>query len=84
MLYVHVGIANKSFRLPKQDSWETAQVIKLREHERRWAESTADEMSLRAELCAMKDECASTSGNAAILRNRCETLERDNAELGER
>lgn len=60
------------------------QVIKLREHEIRWAESTASEMSLRAEVCALKDEHNSVVGDAVVLRKRCEVLQRENNELGER
>lgn len=58
--------------------------MKLREHEMSWAETTASEMSLRAELCALKDEYSSASGDASALRKRCEVLQRENAELGER
>lgn len=49
-----------------------------------WADTTASEMSLRAELCALKDEYSSASGNASVLRKRCDSLQRENAELGER
>eukprot|EP00752_Nemacystus_decipiens_P005007 g4552.t1 len=59
-------------------------VMKLREHEMSWAETTASEMSLRAELCALKDEHSSASAEASALRKRCEVLQRENAELGER
>lgn len=58
--------------------------MKLREHEMAWAESTASEMSLRAEMCALKDEYANASANASALRKRCDVLQRENAELGER
>lgn len=61
-----------------------SKVIKLREHELRWAESTAHEMSLRAELCTLKDEHATAVGDAAIFKKRCEALQRENTELGER
>lgn len=60
------------------------QVIKLREHEMRWAESTANEMSLRAEVCALKDEHASAAGDAAAFKKRCDVLLTENTELGER
>ncbi|CAM9360101.1 unnamed protein product [Ectocarpus sp. 8 AP-2014] len=59
-------------------------VVKLREHEMAWAESTASEMSLRSEMCALKDEYAGVSGDASALRKRCDVLERENAELVER
>ena len=49
-----------------------------------WAETTASEMSLRAELCALRDEYSSVSGDASALRKRCEALQRENTELGER
>lgn len=62
----------------------SVQVIKLREHEMRWAESTASEMSLRAEVCALKDEHASAASDAAVLKKRCDDLQRENTELGER
>lgn len=58
--------------------------MKLREHEMSWAETTASEMSLRAELCALRDEYSSVSGDASALRKRCEALQRENTELGER
>lgn len=60
------------------------QVMKLREHEMAWAESTASEMSLRAEMCALKDEYAGVSASASVLRKRCDVLQRENTELGER
>ncbi|CAM9673870.1 unnamed protein product [Ectocarpus sp. 13 AM-2016] len=60
------------------------EVVKLREHEMAWAESTASEMSLRSEMCALKDEYAGVSGDASTLRKRCDVLERENAELVER
>ncbi|CAM9420117.1 unnamed protein product [Ectocarpus fasciculatus] len=60
------------------------EVVKLREHEMAWAESTASEMSLRSEMCALKDEYAGVSGDASVLRKRCDVLQRENAELGER
>lgn len=60
------------------------QVIKLREHELRWAESTASEMSLRSELCALKDENAAAVSETAILKRRCDALQRENNDLGER
>ncbi|CAM9115742.1 unnamed protein product [Pylaiella littoralis] len=59
-------------------------VMKLREHEIAWAESTASEMSLRAEMCALKDEFAEVSTSASVLRKRCDALQRENAELGDR
>ncbi|CAM9180956.1 unnamed protein product, partial [Ectocarpus sp. 12 AP-2014] len=59
-------------------------VVKLREHEMAWAESIASEMSLRSEMCALKDEYAGVSGDASTLRKRCDVLERENAELVER
>eukprot|EP00903_Cladosiphon_okamuranus_P011979 g11250.t1 len=59
-------------------------VIKLREHEMSWAETTASEMSLRAELCAVKDEYSSVAGDASALRKRCDLLQRENAELADR
>lgn len=49
-----------------------------------WAETTASEMSLRAELCALKDEYSGVAGDASALRKRCDVLQRENAELGER
>lgn len=58
--------------------------MKLREHEMAWAESTASEMSLRAEMCALKDEFAEASTSASVLRKRCDALQRENAELGDR
>lgn len=59
-------------------------MIKLREHEMAWAERTANEMSLRAELCALKDEHSSVSSDAAVLKKRCEAFQLENTELGER
>ena len=56
----------------------------MREHEMKWAESTANEMSLRVEVCALKDERATALGDAAALKKRCEALRRENNELGER
>lgn len=56
----------------------------MREHEIKWAESTASEMSLRAEVCALKDERATALGDAAALKKRCEALQQENNELGER
>lgn len=50
----------------------------------KWAESTAGEMSLRAEVCALKDERATALGDAAALKKRCEALQQENNELGER
>lgn len=58
--------------------------MKLREHELRWAESTAHEMSLRAETCALKDDHASAVGDVAIYKKRCEALQKENSELAER
>lgn len=61
-----------------------SQVIKTREHEMAWAKSTASEMSLRTEICALKDEHSSVSGELSVLRKRCGVLQRENTELGER
>lgn len=60
------------------------QVMKLREHEQGWAETTAREISLRRELCGLRDGHASATADATALRKRCEALERENKELGER
>lgn len=49
-----------------------------------WAKSTASEMSLRAEICALKDEYSTVSGELSVMRKRCGVLQRENTELGER
>lgn len=60
------------------------QVMRLREHEMAWAERTASEMSLRSEMCAVKDDLSRVSVDNAALKKRCDMLQRENAELGER
>lgn len=68
----------------KHSFFVSPQVMKLREHEMSWAETTASEMSLRAEMCALTDDYSSVSGDASTLGKRCEVLQRENAELSER
>ncbi|CAM9177307.1 unnamed protein product, partial [Hapterophycus canaliculatus] len=60
------------------------EVMRLREHEMAWAARTASEMSLRSEMCALKDDLSRVSGNNAVLQRRCDVLQQENAELGER
>lgn len=58
--------------------------MRLREHEMAWAERTASEMSLRSEMCALKDDLSRVSGDNTALKKRCDILRQENTELGER